>query len=45
MAKSEYQRDVAEQLAEALPLLGLAALKRALVGLHRLLESCPNPPH
>lgn len=45
MANPSYERDVEEQLAEALPVLGQATLKQDLAGLHRLLESCPTPVH
>lgn len=45
MDESRYDREVEEQLAEALPVLGQAVLKRALADLHRLLESCPNAAH
>lgn len=40
-----HSREVEEQLAEALPILGGAALKQALAGLHELLAACPNPTH
>ena len=45
MDNTLFQPDVWEQLAEALPLLGQATLKQALVGLHKLLARCPNPTH
>ncbi len=45
MAEGRYQREVEEQLAEALPVRGQAALKSALAGLHELLALCRNPTH
>ncbi len=45
MDDTQYQRDVQEQLAEALPVLGHAALREAVSGLHELLALCPNPTH
>lgn len=43
MDESRYDREVKEQLAEALPVLGQAVLKGALAGLHELLGGCANP--
>jgi len=40
-----HSREIEEQLAEALPILGAAALQQALTGLHALLAACPNPVH
>ena len=45
MDESRYDRDVGEQLAEALPVLGQAALKHATDGIRSLLAACPNPTH
>lgn len=45
MAYPSYERDVEEQLADALPALTQAALKLTIQGLHGLLTSCPNPTH
>jgi hypothetical protein len=45
MSEPSCQRDVQEQLADALPVLGEAALKQALVGLHRLLDASRAPSH
>ena len=50
MDESRYDREVEEQLAEALPVLGQAALKETLAGLRELLAGCAmrtrsGPPH
>jgi len=45
MQEHGFRRDVNEQLAEALPALGEAALKHAVDGLAALLKSVPNPAH
>jgi hypothetical protein len=45
MDESRYDREVGEQLAEALPVLGQAALRHATEGIRSLLAACPNPTH
>lgn len=45
MQEYDFRRDVNEQLAEALPALGEAAIKHAVDGLSALLKSVANPAH
>lgn len=45
MASPVHAREVEEQLAEALPVLGQAALRQALGELQQMLSLCANPTY